>query len=507
MSKIRGFYHKLNMNDKAFGLICLLVLLIGLVPIYRLALYAAPYYDDYSYGNAVRSFYDAYGPSGIISGIIYNVKTFWWAWQGTYGSIIFMSLMPAAFGEEYYFVGLWVIISCITAGTFVFVYNFSRLIGRAGKWLSCGIASISTLFLIELIYSAHQGFYWFNGAVHYTFMHGLMLFMLTCMLRILCNDKKKAVLSGLLWGLLTVLLALLVAGSNFTTALQGALLFALFVFIGIIKKNKRVFYTIPALVAYCFGMYKNCVAPGNLVRGAYYTGQGPIEAILNSLKEAFIEFPTFTGFITLAFLLVLAPGLYEIVRNKNFKFKCPALVVILSFCIYATGFTPSFYAMGGPGVARTWNVIKFTFQLLLIFDEAYILGWVSKKKSVINSEKNVLNKLNHNLAYYFGCCALAILIVAVTQNQAGSYSSYGAYLYTHTGEAQCYRQEHLYRIDAINEGKESGNLDIVLQPHAFKPWLLMGTNELGYSAGDEQNTFMAQFYGVNSIVLDDGTGN
>lgn len=93
-----------GMGVVAAAAVCLLLLL--LVPLLRLALYAVPWYDDYNYGQFVKNFVDMERSIGsAVSGAVYCMKTQWYAWQGTFSSVFFMSLMPGVWGEQYYFWG------------------------------------------------------------------------------------------------------------------------------------------------------------------------------------------------------------------------------------------------------------------------------------------------------------------------------------------------------------------------------------------------------------------
>ena len=70
----------------AFG-----VLAVVLLPLVRVAFYAVPWYDDYTYGSFVKSFYAQEASlKSVLAGAAYCVKTQWYAWQGTFSSIFFI---------------------------------------------------------------------------------------------------------------------------------------------------------------------------------------------------------------------------------------------------------------------------------------------------------------------------------------------------------------------------------------------------------------------------------
>lgn len=493
MKKIAKFVNKLNLKEEVLAALMIIAVIIAVIPLLRLALYATPFYDDYGYSLYVKRYLDmGEGLKGIIAGVSYSVKSSWYAWQGTYGSILFMSLMPAAFGEQYYCVGLWIIILTITVSVFDFSYTLAVRVCKSAKASGIIAASIISLFVVELINTAHQGFYWYNGAVHYTFMYGLMLLMLSNGIKIVCSEKT---IECILRGVVLVILSFLVAGANFVVALQGIMIMAVLLVFSLVLRKKNSWILLPAIIIYAFGLWLNVSAPGNSRRGAYYNGFSPAKSILLSFKEAFTHIPQFTGLITIVFIVLLIPILWNIVHKMNYEFKLPGLVSLLSYCFYATGFTPSLYGMGSPGLERTFNAVKFTMQLLLVINEAYWLGWLANRLK--RSGKNVI-KLNHNIIFYFAILVSCVWTFAVSNNQAGSYSSYGAYYYVHTGEAYNYRAEYLATIEAINDSMHG---EVVVNAHVFRPWLLCGNNELDSDPNAEQNRFMADFYRVKSIRI------
>lgn len=494
MSKFKDFVKKMKISERIFSVCALIILVFALLPLFRLGLYASPFYDDYGYGSVVKHTVVAGGGlAEIIQAVIYNVKTTWYSWQGTYGSIIFMSVMPAVFGEQYYFIGSWVMIGALSVSVFCFSGTVARKYAGADRIQTAGVSSITVLLVVELIYTAHQGFYWYNGAVHYVFMYSLMLFMLTACINMIFS---KNIALCVVHEVLLIFLSFLVAGANFVVALQGMLFLLTLGMISAIKKNKKGFLIIPAVLVYAYGMRLNLAAPGNAVRSAFYTGFSPVKSIYMSFWHAFLYIPEFTGLITVVVMLVLAPVLWNIVIKSNGKFRYPGIVSLYSFCLYATGFTPSLYGMGNPGLERTLNVVKFTMQLLLVINEAYWLGWIASKRA----KKGVINeKTEHNVLYYFACAIIVLLIFKTSGNQAGSFSSYGAYYYVHTGEAANYRTEYLYTIDAINE---SAGGDVVVSPHVFRPWLLCGNYELSDNPAFEENVMMANYYDINSIRIE-----
>ena len=186
---------------------CCGLLLLTLIPLLRLAIYAVPYYDDYNFGRFARAAIEQ-EKSGFaaISGALDCVRTQWYAWQGTYSSIFFMTLMPAVWGEQYYFLGPVFILLLLLAGSMVFTHVILRKVFRMEKWSSLAIQAVITIAEFMFIYSAQSGFYWYNGGIHYVGMHGFGLLFLAVAICLERADGRTA--KGLLFAA-SVLLAMM----------------------------------------------------------------------------------------------------------------------------------------------------------------------------------------------------------------------------------------------------------------------------------------------------------
>ena len=359
------------------------------------------------------------------------------------------------------------------------------------EWPFClAIQAIVTGTVFVLIYTPNGGFFWYNAAVHYVGMHSFLLLLAASWIKLLRGAGRVSCVFLVLWSLLGAVLA---GGANFVTTLQGLILGFSFVGLGIMLKNKRVFLLLPSLAVYAFCFYKTVSAPGNNVRKGVLSGygMGAAEAILRSFQEAVNKIPEFTGLITVAVMVLLFPLAWQMVKRLSFSFRFPGLLLLWSFCFYATGFTPSLYSLGHAGLGRTLNAVKITFQLLLFANEIYWLGWLQKKRKKTDkvSEKGAM--------WWFypvvGICMFCIF--SVEPNQSAKYSSFAAYYYVHTGEAYNFHQEYLERIEKI----QSGGPDVVVKPYAYKPWILQSA-QLSSSPDAEENRAMASWYDKNSIT-------
>ena len=492
-------------GEKLLAIGFCLLLLAALIPLFRLTIYAVPYYDDYNFGRFARAAMEQEQSKwAAIPGALECSRTQWYAWQGTYSSIFFMTLMPAIWGEQYYFLGPVFILLLLLAGSMVFTHVILRKVFRMEKWISLAIQAVITTAQFMFIYSAQSGFYWYNGGIHYVGMHGFGLLFLAVSICLERAEGRTA--KGLLFTA-SVLLAMITAGSNFVTALQGLLCLVTILLVSVVLERRKCgLWLLPATAVYIIGFGLNVAAPGNSVRAQSYIGwgYGPLESIGRSFLEAVKHIPEYTGLVVLTVMLLLVPLIWQAVKSTDYRFRYPGIVLAWSFCLYATGYTPSLYSLGHAGLSRTLNAVKITYLLLLFLNEIYWIGWLRQlleKKTEQTTGQLTIQKLtirNGAAAWWFYVLigVACLVIFRASPNQAGHYSSYGAYYYVHTGEAYNFHQEYLERVKRL-----SGNAkNVHLPAYRFQPWFLcMG--DISEDAGNEANRSLAMWYGKDSVTL------
>lgn len=482
---------KLSISEKVLGVCAIAALAVLLYPLIKLTHYSTPWYDDYSYGVYVKRYLEQDRSLGsALQGAFYVVKRWWLSWQGTFSSTFMMALMPAAFGEEYYGVGLTGILLTFVLGSILLVKVLAKYLLKAGIGMQLILMAIVSATMVELVYTARPGLFWYNSAVHYTFMHGCMFLLTTAAIKVLFSKKLPATVA---YTILTGLLCVVCGGSNYVTCLQGLIVLVTIAGLGFFVKNKKSWLLLPPILIYGVALYINMSAPGNQVRGAYFQGYGPIKSILYSFKSAGMHLWEFTGIITIEILLFTAPFLWNAVRKSDYQFKLPGLITLYSIGLYASGFTSSYYAMGSEGVSRTWVVIKYTFQILLFINEAYWLGWLAKK---LEKREKATKDLKYYWEYFAAFAVGVLLCFHFTSNQAGSYSSYGAYYYLSTLEAGRHYAEYHARLEAI----QNGGPVVEVAPYTIQPWFTC-KGELSTDPGAEQNTAMAYYYDKEAIYI------
>ncbi len=482
-------------NTRILAIFFVIALALLLVPLLRITVYSAPWYDDYNYAQFAKNFLvQEKSLKSLWDGLMYCIKTQWYAWQGTYSSIFFMTLMPGLWGDDMYFLGPLFLILLLVVAILVLVKVLVRDVFHCDKASCVVLQAVVAIMVIELMHALHYGIYWYNAGVHYVGMHSFCMLWVAGLIRLLQVQKPIAKILLLLG---TILGASMVGGSNFVTSLQGGILLLTIIAVGCFAGKKKLvgmLWLLPALVTYGIGFYMNVSAPGNEKRAAHYVGWGmePIQAIVHSFLEAAKHLGEFTGWMTIIILILLVPVIWQMVGKTKFSFRLPGLVLLWSICLYATGFTPSLYSLGHEGLARTLNAVKITYQLLLILNEIYWLGWL---RQFLEKQKKQVVSGKIFWWFYPVMGMLMLFIFAVDADQTGNYASWAAYYYVHTGEAYNFHAAYLERVEQIKYGEPT----VVVKPYIFRPWVL-SVGELSADPQNEANRAIANWYGKEAVI-------
>lgn len=483
-------------SEKVTALICLAGLILTMIPIYRLSYYSIPYYDDYGAAAGNVAWAKQFGTS-YLTGAVVHARQMWWAWEGTYFARVMMALDPVIWGEKYHFIGIVMIITSLLFSVFVFIYIICRKLLRAAKWDSVSSAAIVCEISVLFIYTAQQGFYWYNSGVKYIL--GFSIWLLSICASVMTLVSKK-LYENIIYGILSAALIFCAAGSNFVTVLQSLIVSVSIFAAGLYFCKKRALFLIPSLIADFYGAKLCLLAPGNTKRASAYEGMGAFDAIIASFKTGFEFFDKFLDWRTLLLFLIALPVSYRIVRMSGITFKIRIFIMLAawSVCLYASGFTPNLYSSGEVVLSRVINVIKLVFQLLLWINMTYFLGLLSQIKT--NGRKKWKGYVIWPAAVIW--LTAWIFFFRIQPNPIGTYSAFGADFYLKSGQAELFHEEYTQRLDLLH----SGDSDIVFKPYTNMPWFL-GWTDISSDPDSEANRFMADFYHKSSIKVEEDAGD
>ncbi|MCE5190005.1 MAG: DUF6056 family protein [Eubacteriales bacterium] len=365
------------------SILAIVVLLCSLVPMALIARFNLPLGDDVIYGSPVASALEKDDSiSTALSAAVGVVAEKYQSWQGTFSAIFLMALQPGVFGLAYYQFTPYFMLTALVVSTLLLTYTLLCSILGASKRVWLLIGSVITFFSIQLCISPREAFFWYNGAVYYTFFHSLLLVLATLVLRII---GSKSAWVRAVFAAVGVLLCGILSGGNYATAMVCFELLVCAAAYSIYRKDVRLLAAFGLmLLVFCAGMYVSVSAPGNAVRQASviasgYTPSGPFRAVIFSLA---LGGAMAVGWFDLACVVIIAlVALFvgPVLKKTNWSFRCPLLVVAFLFCVFASQFTPSVYAATSPGPLRLRNVAYFVYLLLIALSAAYVTGWAQRK--------------------------------------------------------------------------------------------------------------------------------
>ncbi len=464
----------------------LAVLVLCLIPLLIVGRYAVPCTDDFAYGAAAHAEYLASGSVlRTFRVALQQVRDTYFGWQGTFSAVFLMSVQPAVFGTQYYFLTPVLMLLSLICGLFCLCPAlFSGLLGLPRALSGC-IAVVAALLCIQLLPSPAQGFFWFNGSVYYTFFFGVSLMTFALGLRCLRRGGVGRLL-------LLCLLGIFLGGGNYVTGLSSAIVACSTMALLLLLKNRRwtglLLPTLCLLAAFALSM----AAPGNAVRqSALANSPNAIWAIGESFRcglrysARWFRFPLFGA---LAFLAVL---LWPALQRCTFSFRFPLLVTAYSYCLLSAMFCPSLYAMGGPGEQRLLNIIYYAYVLLLVINLIYWLGWAAgrrENRSAPSGGARLWAVLGAGVLCLL-CCFLHI--------RSGGFSSVMALGAMRSGEAQAYCAAAETRFEIL---EDPAIRDAVLEPFPCKPYVLF-MDDITEDSQDWRNLSMSTYYNKDSVVL------
>ena len=496
---LKNWFRKHSATDR----LCLImgtVFIISLLPLITLSFYSHPAGDDYVYGASAHLVWsETHSLFQTLKAAVQTVVDYYYSWQGTYASIFFMALQPAVFSQRLYFLTTFLMLGMLTGGTlFLIKIIFTRYLHFP---LSLRL-SLSFAVLILCIQTPEEGksaFFWYNGALHYVFMHSCMLFLLAFLLMFPKTSYKSAKIGCLL---ASCILSFITGGSNFVTALITPVLILMLLFFCLLARKKyAMFYFLP-LTIHLIGFLISVTAPGNTVRMDMQAApMNAVEAIYYSFIYAVNGIGEWTSLYLLFFVCLLLPFLVPVLFKTDFDFPMPGVAAALSFCVISATYTPSLYSMGHVYIfERTLNIMRMLFYLLFFLNLVYTTGWLTAKCKKYGCEKTIFNflmELRRHCAASFAIGMTAFFLGLLVFSDKDKIPALSATDSLVKGYAKSYHEESLYRITLLTmEG-----VDEVWVPNLSVVPPLLDEQYLSSDTTDYRNQAVAKWFGISILHM------
>src|SRR5699024_3269253 len=188
-----------------------------------------------------------------------HIAEYYKGWQGTFSAILLMTFTPLTVSPFLYWLTPVVMLASLCLGTFKLSDTLARR-ALGGTWRQTVFLAVPILLLsIQFVASPKDTFYWWNGAVYYTFTYGISLLLMERMVALKLAVTRRQVLWAVVLGTLA---ALMVGGSNYISALLSTLLCGLFLLWFLWQDRKKFLLTLLPTAVLCAGFLISVVAPG-----------------------------------------------------------------------------------------------------------------------------------------------------------------------------------------------------------------------------------------------------
>ncbi|MDR0949397.1 MAG: DUF6056 family protein [Lachnospiraceae bacterium] len=474
-----------------------------------LAQHNYPTGDDLGYSAVVRQSLVAGGSvfDAFFLAISNSIQTYF-SWQGCYAATFLTSMQPGIWGDSFYPLTTWILL-----GTFLLsqLYFFHWFVHKVCKQrVSVGIfvwSSVACLQIYNMPYP-NEAFYWYCGAMAYTFFNSIALIYLTMLGKLLLHRQGKSTkgkLKRILFIACSIFLGFFIGGGNFATGLcLCVLVFCLLAFC--IWRKISIRLVLPAMIVLWIGFLLNIIAPGNTIRQSSVPEDlslPALEAVWLSIRHMAASIRVYCNIQVYILAACLAPILWKGARKVKWDFRYPLLFVGLAFGVYASMLAPISYANGSYGPQRMSCIIWANFFYWLLFTEFYLIGWLAKKGERVKIHHNaLLHRLANTLqkpittplfTLLCGCLFLLSTIVIGYKDT----TAYQAYRSWRIGDAVAYGLEMEERLTVLEDDSIT---DVYFHPIVNRPLLLFYC-DITDDPQDYFNTSMAQFYGKKAVNL------
>ncbi|MEG2022009.1 MAG: DUF6056 family protein, partial [Oscillospiraceae bacterium] len=309
------------------------------------------------------------------------------------------------------------------------------------------------------------------------------------------------------WFIMACINAFLIGGASYVTSLVSIIITFMILLAQVYAKNKAYKKTIVVWLINLMGFILCVTAPGNMIRQQEFGERlSPFAAIKMSFYYAGNFFAQWINGYTLIMAVFIAIFAVYIALHNKCKFRFPALVAVMSYCVYAAHFTPTCYVWKYYGPPRLMNLIYFALMALIFFNIIYTIGWATNKVKDKLAEQGVDPQLfakafTDGLKKY-AVVSIGVVFVCFTV----MYYGYGLQGYSITGEAlqsmasgemQNYGAQQKDRFETFTNPEIKA---VEIQPLWYKPRLLCYSD----FAEDETNWWnvsAARFYDKEYIKV------
>ena len=523
---------KKEITVKQLSIFFTVIYILSIVPMLIMGFYDFPSADDFSMALQPHQCFVQTGNVFLTIGAAFaKALKIYLEYEGYFFSALLTCLCPGVYGEQFYVLTPFIVLGMLTFGVCYFFRALFVKVFKADKYLSNAVSMITLIMMIQFMKESAdraEAFYWYSGAINYTFTFGMAFFWLGLLIRCVYDEDEKKRRRMFVWACIW---GFCLGGANYMTALELAICSSLLiVMILLSKKNIVKLYNaddrmtksfrllfIPAVIN-IIGFGFSCFAPGIKFRKAEVTDSyPPLKAVLISLYSTFnVIIDEMMRWETIVFLLLLVLVFWKMAKNITYRFRHPFVFTVFAYGMISSNVTPVYYATANLDSGRVRALPWMEFVILAVLSVFYVTVWA---RQYLEENKGLKADDNDSVFSWASSALVAtFLLLFVFGSALCSATNYHYYSATSclyelvSGNAAGYKAENKERLALLNDPSTE---EVVLKEHAYNPEILIYQDVREYTEIPEQlrenpdddgqpwiNGATAIYYGKKKINLE-----
>lgn len=488
---------QIRISEKQIAWIIITIFILSLIPLLYISRYIHPSTDDYIFSIETYNIWNnTHSFIQTLRSAIETTYNMYINWQGSYSGCFLMALQPGIFNV--YWITPFVLIGTFTLSTYWLVHLLIKTFSKSSTPQYLIVSTTLILMSLQFVISPLDAFYWYNGAVYYTFYYSMTLLLACFLIKQIQSDGLRKTI----YGICVLVLCIFLAGGNFMTGLLILVILSSILLISIINRQKVPSIIYATLFIFCIAFTINIIAPGNMIRANYIEDNIPaILAIRISFTNGYNYLVNYTTPTAITLFIFISPVIYQLARKSKCSFKYPWLCILLTYAIYCSLFTPTCYALGFPGYERNLHIYQYSYYWFVLINLFYILGSIWKGsvkdnpicKDLTQLASHIKSALSHYPLFIY---VLTIFIYGITIIQSPAASK-RVFKDIASGKAALFDQEMTERLPKYH-GKEQNII--------FSPLTVMPASICVFDLKEDPNHWTNQsislYYRKHSVKLD-----
>ncbi len=385
MAKGQTWIPKQRLGFRVLAVLCCLVTVASVLPIFAVSFFNHPYYDDFVPGGqvAVNAWEKDHSIGTLLSKAADATADWYMEWEGNVTTIFFYFLQFGVISQSMYFLVTFIFVLLLACAWLMLGRALCQAM-RASPWLGWLTAALMFSLSIHFVPHPNEVLFWYAAGVKYTLAFALLLMLIALIIR----TSALAPATKLREGLRLTTMCLLAAGcatTNQMTALSlsvGLVFYVLYLWCTKAERRVKIPMTLVLLVALSSQAF-NAFAPGTIAKQGITGTADPILSVVESITATIEYIGRFTTLPWIAALLLLIPLFYQSASSCGMRFSNPLLMLIGSFGVLASHLTPAIYVNLYYDSGRIVDSVYWMYCLFMLVNTWYWTGWVACRKETL----------------------------------------------------------------------------------------------------------------------------